>query len=124
MIGGRTYFADEEGNIINVRGRKLKPIFSQSWAISRPNMHGAYPRVNIAGRQPLIHKLVCAAFWGMPGPDQVCHHLDGNKFNNRPDNLIWVDRKDHPTWDRAMRAGHIYKHRLVDLILEEEKRYD
>ena len=25
MISGRTYFADEEGNIINVMGRKRKP---------------------------------------------------------------------------------------------------
>ena len=110
MISGRTYFADEEGNIINLQGRKLKIDFSPAKHNSPYTHGGAYPCVKIAGRNPLVHKLVCAAFWGMPAPDQVCHHLDGNKFNNRPDNLVWVHVKDHPAWDRAMRAGQIFKH--------------
>ena len=110
LIGGKTYYADTDGNILNAKGRKLKPLFSPANRISRPNMHGAYPYVNIAGKYPTVHKLVCTAFWGLPKPNQVCHHLDGNKFNNRPDNLIWVSREEHPNFDRAVRNGIIYKH--------------
>ena len=110
LIGGKTYYADTDGNILNAKGRKLKPLLSPGNHISRPNMHGAYPQVNIDGKRPTVHKLVCTAFWGLPKPNHVCHHLDGNKFNNRPDNLIWVSREEHPNFDRAVRNGVIYKH--------------
>ena len=27
--------------------------------------------------------------------DLVVHHIDGNKSNNSPDNLVWMSKKDH-----------------------------
>jgi len=122
LIDGKIYFADEEGNIRNAKGRKRKPNFSPA---KRDHKGGsAYPMVDIAYRWHNIHLLVCAAFWGeRPSNDHVCHHLDGNKFNNRPDNLIWVHKKDHPKWDHAMRMGIIYKHCDCQQLMDQ-KRYD
>jgi len=109
LIDGKTYFADEDGNIINQKGRKLKVQFSKRDA-TNPRSHGGnYPHVKI-DKERAIHLLVCAAFWGVSLPDQVCHHLDGNKFNNRPSNLIWVARADHPRFDSLVRQGIILQH--------------
>ena len=108
FILGKTYYADTDGNILNAKGHKLAPRLSP---FARHYKKGScYPQVRIAEKNFLIHKLVCAAFWGLPKPGQVCHHFDGNKFNNRPDNLIWLDPKEHPLFDRAVRQGIIYKH--------------
>ena len=51
-------------------------------AISIPVAYGSYRRV-------YIHRGVCTAFDG-PCPDGMeCRHLDGDKLNNRPENLKW-----------------------------------
>jgi hypothetical protein len=42
-----------------------------------------------------VHRLVCEAFHG-PCPDgHECGHLDGNRANNRADNLAWVTRSEN-----------------------------
>ena len=42
-----------------------------------------------------LHRLICEAFHG-PCPDgRECRHLDGNKKNNRPDNLAWGTSKQN-----------------------------
>jgi len=43
-----------------------------------------------------VHRLVAKAFH--PNPDPTCtevDHLDGNKFNNRADNLEWVTTEEN-----------------------------
>ena len=119
MIGGRTYFVDDEGNIINAKGRKLKPRLSP-FCRTRKKGYG-YPQVEIAGRDRLIHHLVCTTWWGVPPFGHVCHHLDGNKFNNRPSNLIWVPREAHPFMDRMMRSGAIFQHVEPTVAAAEER---
>jgi hypothetical protein len=83
-----------------------------------------YPAVDIADKSRLFHILVCSAFWGIRKQGQVCHHLDGNKFNNRPSNLIWLSREDHPKFDQMVRAGCILTHEQADtLILRDLSRH-
>ena len=102
MISKRTYFGDDEGNVINRKGEALKPDFSPGKAAyTKGSVH---PIVNIAGKKHNIHRLICAARWGLPRKGQECHHLNGNKFDNRPMNLIWLDHDRHMHYDRRMRA--------------------
>jgi hypothetical protein len=96
---GRQYLADNQGNIFDVFGRQ------RAWAVWRnyhrkPNCHSHYPQVdNIA-----VSRLVCSAFHGEPKHGQQCHHLNGNIFDNRPDNLIWLFVSRHHHYDRRLKA--------------------
>ena len=46
--------------------------------------------VTIAGKATRVHRMVCEAFHGRPGPDQrLVRHLDGDPQNNRVRNLAW-----------------------------------
>ena len=120
VIGGKTYYADSYGNIRNAKGHILKPKFSPAMQTA-PNTHGGvYPTVNIANKDRNIHILVCTAFWGPRKPGQHCHHLDGNKFNNRPTNLIFLDPDEHHRFDRAVREGKIFQRVLSDSIHDSE----
>lgn len=41
------------------------------------------------------HRLVAKAFIDNPQGKREVHHIDGNKQNNTPDNLMWVTRQEH-----------------------------
>jgi hypothetical protein len=103
------YWADSEGNIWSSKrqvGRKdgkgtdtvieEKPLRKFS-----PSMnHWGYLNATIRndGKQKTIrvHTLVLLAFHGpKPFDNAVCRHLDGNKLNNRPQNLKWGTAKEN-----------------------------
>ena len=122
LIDGKTYFADQNGNILNAKGRKRKPDFNQ--AMQHHKGGSCYPVVKIANKNRNIHILFCTTFWGFPQPGQQCHHLDGNKQNTRPDNLIWLSSKEHRRYDQLVKQGIILKHTDPLAAVAEEPARD
>ena len=90
------YEASDQGRIKRVAGgRGAKP-----GRILRPKNHtGGYKTVTLSKNseyyQWLVHRLVCAAFLG-PAPQGVTvNHKDGDRANNRLDNLEYVSYKEN-----------------------------
>ena len=92
------YRVTEEGDIISPY-RKLKPWLSQK----------GYAKVTICKKHYAVHRLVATRF--IPNPENKPHvnHIDGNKLNNRVDNLEWVTEQENKT--HAYRNG-LYKTKL------------
>jgi hypothetical protein len=74
--------------------REMKPIVQ----------HNQYRTVVIDRKTVAVHALVLTAFVGPRPAGKQCRHLDGDKSNNRRDNLIWgtcveqsEDRAKHGT---------------------------
>lgn len=109
------YSADESGNIWSHRQRKfLKP-----WIIG----HG-YEMVMLykdtTPKKFLTHRLIALTF--VPNPENLreVNHKDGERRNNRPENLEWVTSKENKA--HAWKAG-LYTHRkLTDEDIREIKR--
>ncbi len=69
------------GRVVDSQGVKKAPV---------PAAAG-YCRVWVKGKQFLVHRLVCEAFWGPPpAPGLQVDHKDGTKSNNHFENLEWV----------------------------------
>lgn len=74
------YSVSENGDIRNnATGRMLKPF--STW--------NGYLRVCILGKCPRVHRLVADAFLRNENGYTQINHKDGNKQNNRYDNLEW-----------------------------------
>jgi hypothetical protein len=54
-------------------------------------------------------RVVCYETNGMPEPGQHCHHIDGDKQNDAPENLEWRWPSDHGQYhltpERARKIG-------------------
>ena len=78
-----------DGRVINKKwGKEVKP---------QPNGKG-YLRVKIAGKLRFVHRLVAEKYIPNPWNKPQINHKDGNKLNNRADNLEWVtnqSNRDH-----------------------------
>jgi hypothetical protein len=48
----------------------------------------------IISRQ-IVHRLIALTFIPNPENKKEVNHLDGNKLNNKPDNLAWVTRSEN-----------------------------
>jgi hypothetical protein len=56
-----------------------------------------YLAINVYPQRKLvyIHRLVAETFLGDCPGGYECHHIDGDKTNNKVENLEWVSKKEH-----------------------------
>ena len=58
-----------------------------------------------------VHRVI--AFLCVPNDDperkQDVHHIDGNKLNNSPDNLVWMSRSEHQRYHALNRSEDTIK---------------
>ena len=50
-----------------------------------------------------VHRLVAEAFCPKIPEENIIHHIDGNKYNNNANNLMWTTNQLHKKIHRAMR---------------------
>lgn len=105
------YFAGSDGYIYSTKGRSgVVRRLVGSFDGQRKYLHvWAYP----LGKKRVsknVHVLVCTAFHGeKPFKGATASHIDGNRLNNTPSNLVWESqsenlarKSDHGTHDRGL----------------------
>lgn len=117
------YEASSEGRVrsltrVTDRGRKWK-----GRILTPATMSNGYQIVSLwrdgSQRSALVHRLVLLAFSGEPEEGQEARHLNGDRVDNRPENLKWgthaenqLDQVAHGNHHRAAKThcpqGHPY----------------
>lgn len=70
-------------------------------------------------RTKTVHTIVAEAFLGpKPGPGYEVDHIDGDRFNNRADNLEWVTKREN----YARMVRHQGQLAIYDKVRELEQR--
>lgn len=59
-----------------------------------PDFSVGNPRVELDGKKEYISRLVLQAFEPTDNPDLLAFHIDGDKANNRLENLVWLTRSE------------------------------
>lgn len=81
-----------DGRVAEISGRVLRPAVDKNGyrAITLPG-----------GKRQYLHRLVAMAFLPQPVDARTVNHLDGDKLNNRVDNLEWVTYRENNVHARA-----------------------
>ena len=97
------------GNGKTYQGKILKPIITKSGYVN-VCLTAGNDESRITKR---VHRLVAEAFVENPYDKDEINHKDGNKENNRADNLEWVTRSEN--------EQHAYDNNLVKVLKGSEK---
>ena len=86
IMGHPTYSVSQFGRVSNNKKEKVLKMCVNS---------SGYKKVVLNGKNKYVHRLVAEAL--IPNPDNLpeVNHKDGNKWNNRVENLEWVDKSEN-----------------------------
>lgn len=85
VCGAPGYRVSSSGSIWGPRGRVLSPV---------DNRRG-YKYVHIRGHKAYVHRIVAYAFLPGGSPDKEVDHINGNRSDNRVENLRWVTHREN-----------------------------
>lgn len=103
ILGNNTYRITEEGRVFSLNYNRTGKIKELAYCSDKDGYLGVSLTNFGKCRFTKIHRLVAESFIPNPRALPCVNHLDGNKTNNRVDNLEWVTYKQNSR--HARRTG-------------------
>ncbi len=100
-------------------GSSLMPLYMRDAFVTH-NRNGMYPQIqdNQTGKWEFVHRMVAKNILGDKKTNEVVHHKDFTRVNNTPENLVYMDKREHfdyhshcgtNSWQNGDRKIHIQR---------------
>lgn len=99
------YMVDENGRIFRKKDLALLKYSLNAWGYFDTKLVDD----NGIRKNVRVHRIVCYAFYGFQESDIQVNHIDGNKVNNRIENLEWTTASEN--------LKHAYKNNLRESLI-------
>lgn len=120
-IPGLDYYVTEDGVVLNSKGKAMKPIKKKTGY-----MEVCLRRSDGTPTYKLVHRLVAQAFCEISNEECEVNHKNGNKEDNRAENLEWVSHDEnlrHAYETRLMPNCTVSK-KIVSIDMETGERHE
>lgn len=109
--GTHHHYIDEQGNVYNIMTRKVKA----QWI----NKQTGYPMVDIqefnTTKHYAVHRLLAKAFIPNPENKATVNHINGNRADNRLENLEWATQSEN-----NLHKCRVLKHIAIPSYMTDE----
>lgn len=117
QITGTDYWITNDGSVYSVKFNRTRKLVGREQS-------GGYLQVALSTKGVvedwLVHRLVATYFIDNPDRLEMINHKDGNKLNNRVENLEWCSSKQNV--NHSIKTGLRTGIRRLNFILAEEIR--
>ena len=95
-LPGETWLEIKEGYFSGVYVSTEGRVKTTFWGkVLTPQLKDGYHSVNLKGKNPYVHQLVCYAYHGLaPTTVHTPDHIDRIRTNNTPGNLRWASKAE------------------------------
>jgi predicted XRE-type DNA-binding protein len=121
------YLASEDGNVFSLYFKR--PL--QEEIVTKSGYHRVQVRINGKVHHRYVHRLICEAFNGTCPSGKQCSHLDGNRSNNKPENLLWETPKENTNRKRKHGTMNTFRkltlnevEQIIELLKQNVRQCD
>jgi hypothetical protein len=116
IYGNKKYYVSNLGRFKNSRG-----VIMDNYKVG----DYGYIRIYIYNKTYRLHRLIAFAFLENTDNKEQVNHIDGNKLNNRVDNLEWVTNQENQLHKVKTGLGNNFTRKIIqyDLAMNEINKY-
>lgn len=107
------YYGYQASNLGNIRNKITKNNLKQSYSASTGYLRVHINKTGLCNKNLLVHRIIASTFIPNPSNKPQVNHIDGNKKNNKTNNLEWATCSENIKHSFDVLGKHVHNEKEV-----------